>query len=451
MRIGRACRFGHGDSSDTVGVRVSSFALPTDNRAGDVPSLRENLGNGLILRSVRDERDAERFIALNASVTGEGSICDRLLHHHPRTNHDDYLIVENERTGEVVSTTCLIPWQCRYQNVVLDVAMLEMVVTRPDYRRRGLVRAQVGHFHRIVAERGFDLCIIQGIPYYYRQYGYTYALDHTPRDSLPSWRVPDESSGMGRSTCMRAATPDDAEALTALCQQAMASYDLCVLRTPEHWHYLLRWAQYPVQVVTDAHTGAVLGYVCVRRQADSQSVWIPESGVLDCEVGLAVLRHLKAETSGEIVIGGSAAHTLVRLARRLGSTPLSSGQWLLRIPGIATFLAKIGPVLEWRLKNSDYAGLAADLCLNLYRQAFKLRFRKGNLEAVELAGFVDASMGADGGDLCIPPDAFVRLVFGYRGLDELLDAWPDIVVRPARRGVLDVLFPRMGSWVWAPY
>jgi hypothetical protein len=60
-------------------------------------------------------------------------------------------------------------------------------------------------------------------------------------------------------------------------------------------------------------------------------------------------------------------------------------------------------------------------------------------------------MGADGGDLCIPPEAFVRLVIGYRALDELRDAWPDIVWRDSSRHWLDVLFPKMDSWLRMPY
>ena len=76
---------------------------------------------------------------------------------------------------------------------------------------------------------------------------------------------------------------------------------------------------------------------------------------------------------------------------------------------------------------------------------------QGKLASVDAPGFVDASMGADGGDLCIPTDAFVRLVVGYRTLDELRDAWPDTVIKPRSRHILDVLFPRMTSCVWMPY
>ena len=61
---------------------------------------------------------------------------------------------------------------------------------------------------------------------------------------------------------------------------------------------------------------------------------------------------------------------------------------------------------------------------------------------MENAGFVDASMGAaDAGDLLIPPDAFVRLVMGFRGIEELRDAWPELHVRPAAAELVDALFP----------
>jgi hypothetical protein len=60
-------------------------------------------------------------------------------------------------------------------------------------------------------------------------------------------------------------------------------------------------------------------------------------------------------------------------------------------------------------------------------------------------------MGADGGDLCIPPDAFTRLLLGYRTLDELADAWPDMVVRPARRHLWQVLWPKQPVYFWLPY
>jgi hypothetical protein len=114
-------------------------------------------------------------------------------------------------------------------------------------------------------------------------------------------------------------------------------------------------------------------------------------------------------------------------------------------------LQKLAPVLAARLAASPYANLTADLTLNLFRQAYLLRFMAGELKRVEPLGFVDASMGADGGDLCIAPDAFVRLLLGYRTVDELADAWPDLVVRPTRRHLWQVLWPKQATYFWKPY
>jgi GNAT superfamily N-acetyltransferase len=97
----------------------------------------QRLSAELVLRSVQDERDVERFAAFNTAINGaeQGITCDRLLRYHPEVGYDDFLLVEDERRGEIVSTTCLIPWRCRFGSMTLAVAMLEMVATHPDYRR----------------------------------------------------------------------------------------------------------------------------------------------------------------------------------------------------------------------------------------------------------------------------------------------------------------------------
>ncbi len=80
-------------------------------------------------------------------------------------------------------------------------------------------------------------------------------------------------------------------------------------------------------------------------------------------------------------------------------------------------------------------------------------FVDGKLCGVDSLGVVDTSMSAraGAGDLWIPPDAFIRLLFGYRGLDDLLDAWPDSVVTARSRYLWEVLFPRMDSLLIMPY
>ena len=73
-----------------------------------------------------------------------------------------------------------------YAGIEFGVGQPELMGTHPDYRRRGLVRAQFKTIHRS-SERGESLQVIAGIPWYYRQFGYEIAL------TLGGGRLGDES------------------------------------------------------------------------------------------------------------------------------------------------------------------------------------------------------------------------------------------------------------------
>ena len=412
-----------------------------------------DLGDGLVMRSVRDERDIEQYVALHAQVVsaGEGRTCENLLTRHPAMNYADFMVIEDVAAQQIVATICLIPWECRFEGIELRAAMLEMVVTHPDYRRRGLVRALIERFHRVTAERGFDLCLIEGIPYYYRQFGYAYAVDHRSYDVLAASAIPGGTWEAGQRYAFRPASSDDAPVLTELYREAMAPVAFHVKRDATYWRYLLECACFPVQLVIDQMAGQAVGYVVVPPMNGKGTLTIIESAVNGHDVGMAVLCRLRAETSGVLNLAWPQTGDLVQAARGLGSKPNPTYQWLFRIPDPAAFLLRIGPALERRLAASDCVDWTGEITINLFRQAFRLRFAGGTLIAVDAIGFVDSSMGADGGDLCIPPDAFVRLALGYRGLAGLWDAWPDIVVRAESRHLFDILFPELTSYLCTPY
>lgn len=412
-------------------------------------ALPKTLGDGLTLRAVSSTADVQRYIDLSARVTNEGEIVARLLHHRPTTTHADYWLVVDEATGAAVSTTCLLPWRCVYDGIPLQVAMLEMVVTDPAYRQRGLVRKQIEHFHAVVAERGFDLSIIQGIPYYYRQYGYSYALDHTPLTALAAWRILDAPTDIASPYQIRAATVDDVAALTRLYQAAMTQHQIVVERSAADWHYLLQHKGHQAQLVVERETGRRVGYFVPAGQGAPLRLY--EHAVLDYGAGLAILQALKQTSGGEVQIAGPAADRLVALARTLGGVGLPvADQWLWRIPDLVNLLNRLAPLLARRLVQAGCRDFSGTLRLNLYRQAYAFQINRGQIVITGL-GFVDASMGADGGDLCIPPEAFMRLLLGYRSLEQLRDSWPDIGVKAETRYLIEALFPGLTAHLVMPY
>ncbi len=350
-----------------------------------MPTFEEELKNGLIMRSIRDEQDIERYVAFQGRFFHEREpiTCDLLVRHHPHMGYEDFLLVEDPQNGEIVSTVCLVPWQCRYEEVTLEVAQMESVGTHPDYRRQGLIRALIQRFHQIENERGFHFSAIGGIRYYYRRFGYTYAVDTENADILPSRTIPEPPPDSPMHHRLRPATPDDAPALHRLYEQAMGPIHFHDQRSEEIWRYLLRWSEVPARIVEDTRDHRAVGYIFATCQENDGGIRVEESAICGVETAMAVLRLLKAETDGDVSLGGPKGNLMRRLARASGALHFShSYQWLVRISDVPHLLRSIAPVLERRLAASPHAGLSSSFRLNLFDEAFQIVFEEGRLRSV---------------------------------------------------------------------
>ncbi len=407
-----------------------------------------DLGNGLFLSHLANEHDIDQFIQCNQVVTGEGPIAERLIKHRPGANSDDFFIVRDTQTGEVISTTCLLPWQICYGGAMLKTAMLEMVVTHPEYRRKGLIRAQVQHFQRLVQERGYDLSIIQGIPNYYRQYGYGYALDHMASVRLPSWLIPDAEDDT--PFVFDPPAQADMPVLADLYRQSMSHQEIYVERSADYWEYLINNMGRPLTLIRKSTEDQPVGYFWGHQR---QGIFdIQENAISRLEYLPGIMAKLKREGVGEIQVTGNHTDPLFHWIEGLGGVTSVSDQWLINLPDPGKLIMKIGPVLENRLIAAGFCNLTTDITINFYRSALRLHFKDNRLTGVEDAGFLDASMSAvEWADLTISADAFVRLVFGYRVIDQLKDAWPDVLTQPKNRHILDALFPKASSLILMPY
>src|ERR1044072_3333744 len=112
-----------------------------------------DLGEGLVLRRSR-KADVEALADFNAEVFRQPGaagpdeesaawVRDLLRGDHPTFAEDDFTIVEDTHTGQIVSSLCLISQTWSYGGIPFGVGRPELVGTHPDYRRRGLVRLQM--------------------------------------------------------------------------------------------------------------------------------------------------------------------------------------------------------------------------------------------------------------------------------------------------------------------
>jgi predicted N-acetyltransferase YhbS len=404
-----------------------------------------SLGENLVLRCVRDESDVARLVDMytRAQNAVEGRTAASLLGGHGRLRREEYLLVEDLSSGGIVSTTCLIPWTLRFCGIPFSCAQVEMVYTSPSHRNRGLVRRQFERLHSLARGAGYDILVIWGIPFYYRQFGYSYAIEGCTTETLSASGVP---GAAGSDVRFRPATEADIPALRGFHDGLSSRLDVRIDRGEEHWRYMIDAARQPVLVVERG--GREAGYLLASPLGGS--VRVLENGIADQETALGVLGVLARE-HGEIAVRWPRQSPLVTAAQGLGSVRTRSAQWLIRIPDLPAFLAKLRPELDRRLAASAPGVTNRRFLLNLYREAVSLAIRDGRVAEVQGAGPVDTSMGGSGAALSIPPDAFVKLLFGEAGVDELYSSWPDTVVKAEDKAIVQALFPRLDAYLSTPY
>jgi predicted N-acetyltransferase YhbS len=410
------------------------------------------LADGLILRTAADAGDVGRVAEFNGSIHGPEIVgmTRNLFLHHPATRGRDLIFVEDAATGQILSSLCLIPWTWRYAGVDVPAGEMGIVGTLEAYRRRGLVRAQVGYFQQRLRERGCLLSPIQGVPYYYRQFGYEYALPLEGGLRLELRDVPEQPEA---AFTFRLATLDDLPTLLRLYDEAAQDLAIHARRDIAIWQYLLTCTDGTEMeaenwLLQDA-AGQVAGYLRLPRHHFGEELVVNEVSRLGFDAALAALHHLKALAEARATPGlrlnlpGNC--TLMRLARSLGAHDLGTYAWQIHVPDMTALLRALAPALERRLADSPFAGLTREAPLRLYRQTIALRFVAGRLTEVANLGFTQ------GGDVNIPPLVFVPLLLGYRTVEELRAAYPDVDVKPAWRLLVDTLFPKVASFIYTVY
>jgi hypothetical protein len=443
----------------------------------DQPILRD-LGNGLILRHATPA-DTEPLIALQGYVFRnrdtdeppyglEGWTRDLMSGKHPTVQAGDFTVVEDTTNGRLASSLNLISQRWAYEGIEFGVGRPEIVCTHPDYRNRGLVRAQFEVIHEWSAQRGEMVQGITGIPYYYRQFGYEMAMNLGGSHSGPKTGVPKLKEGEIEPFRVRPATEADLPFVAAMDAQAGRRSPIQCVRDAAIWRWELcgarrdnmdRMTMGVVERVNADGSGTRAGCVMHPEEMGPDSIninmWEMAPGFSWLAAMPTVLRWAVAE--GELQAAANK-RDLVGFALSLGENHPAHGvvrglaprvnkpyAWYLRVPDLVGFLRHIGPALERRLAESVAVGHTGELRLGFYRSGVRLVFEAGCLVTVEPW----APKPEDGGMAAFPHLTFLRLLFGHCSFDELdsmfADCWAET---DATRVLLDALFPKKPARVW---
>jgi hypothetical protein len=441
----------------------------------DALNLPRDLGDGLLLR-LASPADTDELADFNTRVLLEGEDPPEILStwtrdlmsgRHPTTSAQDFVVVEDTKTASIVSSSCLIPQTWAYEDIAFPVGRPELVATDPAYRRRGLMRAVFGAIHDLSAAYGQMVQGITGIPWFYRQFGYEYALPLGGSRDLNASDVPMLKAGESEPYQCRQATEADIPIIMRLYDRQRIGKLVTTLIDQDRWRYDLSGhspgsdQEYRAYCILNGED-QVVGYYSTqaRLRGSRLNVWeiVVEARISLRSVLPSVMRAVKANIEAYAAEAGreKAAPTVIRLA--LGQEHLVYEAWdakigrlrppyalYIRLPDLPFFIRHIAPVLDKRLERSVMNGFSGELRITFYQGGLCLIFQEGRLSQVTDWQAPDTDQRWDGAGF--PPLTFLQLLFGYRSLAELRYAFPDCWADEEPALLLNALFPKQASWV----
>jgi predicted acetyltransferase len=408
--------------------------------------------NGFKLQHLETEEDVRQNLMLMRVVFGERAGIDKLVQklidHHPSMTLHDFLVVKHE--DKVVASVALIPVTWSVGDVQLKVAELGMVATLPEYRRRGLIRQLVDEYHRQVGEQGYDLSVLEGIPYFYRQFGYEYAVPLLEETRIRLAQVPQYESKIS----IRPFTLKDLPRAVQLLKLSQRKFYVHSVRSPQIWgiQHKTKMASdpEPFEAYAVEEEGEALAYFRMRENPDEKELLLTEVTDVDQRCAQTVLNFLKiyGETHGLETLAACVSYQepFSQHLVAIGATRrLPTYAWQIRISDYAKIFWKLKSLFEKRLAGSTYRRLTDTLNFNFRKFTIRMTLKDGEVTDVQRIESGERS------PLGFNPLVFVKLLLGDQSRDELESAYPDCRVDASCKHLVDVLFPRLPSYIHSAY
>ncbi len=432
----------------------------------------KDLDDGLVLRRATPA-DGEAVADLGMDVFGgtpehrerrRQAVSAMVEGHHPLLAINDFTLVQDTSSDQVVSTLCFISQIWTYGGIEFAVGQVEDVVTHPDYRRRGLVSAQMDVVHRWSAERGEMVTAIDGIPWFYRQFGYEMALESEGGRAGYPQTVPGLKEGMKEPCHIRPAEEHDLEFIKRTCDSANERSLVTRKRDEPFWRFLIsspinHRAVRVIETPKGDPVGVLVHRGRLRGGRFSLHRYDLARGHSWPAVTPSVIRYVN-RTGEEYATGDGgqlsrfwflvgSEHPAFRGMESYLPTVEKPYAWYIRVPDIPGFIRHIAPVLERRLAESAAANHTGELKISFVKDGLRIVIEQGRVVDAEPWGSSDEDTLLEwkNRDALFPDLVFLKMLFGHRSVEELEYAFLDVRVTNEARSLLDILFPKQPSHI----
>lgn len=341
-----------------------------------------------------------------------------------------------EEDGQVLSTAGVFPGQLHIGEVTLGAGAIEFVATREDAEGRGLVRRLLEEIHATAQSRNEMAQWIVGITYFYRKFGYEYAIPVESTYSFAPGEAPTMPKGWSVQRVTGAEIPDLAAAQATFARSA----NVALTASRRMWDI---YEMSPVYDVIAAQKSNDYAYGRVYPYEDDRYLF---DLIVNSESAAAALINAAGDGGAYEVTVMAREAARRHLDAHADSEP-SDDAYFLRVADPVKLLEAMRPVLSSRLREWDASARGEGL-ISLYESSVRFNYGQGQVGPMRLGAAEQAPIGQGGSG--IAPDRIVSLLLGPLGAEKLAELNPDVNLGEQEE-LMKALFPPqtcdVHSWV----
>ncbi|MFW9828687.1 MAG: GNAT family N-acetyltransferase [Candidatus Thorarchaeota archaeon] len=407
----------------------------------------KKLSNGIIIRNLQ-KTDVKSLIDLVDKVFVDilvSPTVQRLLKYYPNFSLHDNLIVFDTNQNKVIAYLCLIRGIFILNGIKIPFGQMEIVATDPDHRHKGFIRELNLVYEKLASDYNLPLLIIHGIPYFYRQFNYEFAIPSESSITISLEIIPTlKNDELEPVTIEKINNINDFENFLSCRMKRNKFLDLYRLVEKEHWEYIYHgrlgeaggMELYLIKKKEEI-TGSFYLEIFFNR-VQIRELWL--KSVHYWPLFLRFIKNIARDLNLPLCISRPAQESPVPYLEQITESRFPKPYaYYVKIPSIMNFLLLIKPLLEVRLANSEFKELSESITISCYVESYLLNFKCGKLIDIKELKYVPIGET----HIRIPPLIIYQLLLGYRTIDELEHIYPDVFVNAFFRALAQTLFPKV--------
>ena len=386
-----------------------------------------------------------KILELNVAVHGEEikEYIKRIYKEHPKKKDILWFYIEENSTGQIISSITLLPLEWQFEGILLPVCEMGFVGTLKEYRGKGLIDKLNEFYERVMIERGYLLSCIRGIPYYYRRFGYEFVLSLDERFSLSPNQIPSMELN---HIDIRKAMRKDIDYIENQYNSNSNNFLISNSFDTESFYFKFMNDSYDdskLSAYIIEENGIPEGYFLIGMSFDKEvhTIITPQ---LSPPQMIKLLQHIIDYPKKEQDLNLNVAEfsEFGKFILSIGGKLQSNYGWQIKLPDLKRFFESIKVVLENRIEKSKFNNLSKTVIISDYKQSIELIFNNGKIEAIKSkSGYPDVEKC----DVRIPGATLLKLLLGDRTIDEINHIVKDARINPSSKNLIKILFPQVNS------